>query len=98
MQSMNSPALGNRLAGSRSSARCIACRHFGSSPDIMAGLDPKWRHAIQRALDREPANRFPSAGEFMDCILCVGIGPAVPIHKKQKLLIGAVGTILTMRA
>ncbi len=62
-----------------------------TKPDVMAALGPKWRQAIQRALDREPANRFPSAGEFVDCIH--GTGPVTvrefPVHNKWPLFIGA---------
>ncbi len=69
-------------------------------PDIMAGLDSKWRQAIQRTLDREPANRFPSAGEFVDCIRGAGAGtvPAIQIHKKRSLFIGAAIIILLLAA
>jgi serine/threonine protein kinase len=62
-----------------------------TKPDVMAALDPKWRQAIQRALDREPAKRFSSAGEFVDCIRGTGpvTVPAIRIHNKRPLFAGA---------
>jgi len=60
-------------------------------PDVMAALDPKWRQAIQRALDRDPAKRFSSAGEFVDHLR--GTGPVtvreLPVRNKWPLFVGA---------
>jgi tetratricopeptide (TPR) repeat protein len=66
---------------------------------VMAGLDPKWRQAIERALDRDPANRFSNAGEFVDCIRGTSpvTVPAIQIHNKRPLFAGA-GLIVALLA
>jgi tetratricopeptide (TPR) repeat protein len=69
-------------------------------PDVMAGLDPNWRRAIQCALDREPANRFHSAGEFVDCIRGTGATTlrAIPTEQKRRLLIGVAVIVVLLAA
>ncbi|HEV2691139.1 MAG TPA: serine/threonine-protein kinase, partial [Bryobacteraceae bacterium] len=60
-------------------------------PDVIAGLHPRWRQAIERALDRQPANRFATPGAFVDCIrgTAAVTVPSIQNRNQRRLFIGA---------
>jgi tetratricopeptide (TPR) repeat protein/TolB-like protein len=60
---------------------------FGSHPPPGAALDPRWRSAVHKCLERDPAARFNSAEQF---VRALEAPDSEPLPKKRWMVAGLV--------